>query len=257
MKKILLTGLMFIMFIISSFGQYQNDIYVNPNQSKNKQYIAIALGGKQIMSNQRLPNSRYDTKGNYSSVYLPDFIAAIAEELNVSADIDEVIEYVDTTFATIDDVSQEISDSLATVITIEDVRGEISDSLATVSGGGELPYYELTVVYHHDGDSLIMDTILQNTFPGEWDFAFDAQPENGFELNCVTCTGIDFTGHADTFIFGSATVYLDGVAPAFGIVPYKNGALSIGFVCTEMDGTACISGCFDSEKYLNIRYFHN
>lgn len=114
MKKIL-SILPILFFALSVFGQYQQNIAINPNQSPSKQYIAIALGGKQLLSNQKLKNTPYDYKGNYSSVYLPDFVAAIATELN-------------------EDIAEMISDSLGTVVTIDDVRDEISDSLATVDG---------------------------------------------------------------------------------------------------------------------------
>jgi hypothetical protein len=87
-------------FVLLSFtlsGQVltMKDIRVNDNQNTSRQYIGVALGGKQLLSNERLPNSPYDSKSRFSSVYLPDFITAIANYLNDNALIDAGITQAD------------------------------------------------------------------------------------------------------------------------------------------------------------------
>lgn len=83
MKK-LISILSILFFAIGLFAQgYQADININRNQSASKQYIAIALGGKHVLSNRKLTANDYDFKGKFSSVYLPDFATALSEYLDL------------------------------------------------------------------------------------------------------------------------------------------------------------------------------
>lgn len=78
MKNILTLILIFISFAAFAQGEgTMSDIRIEPNQSKNKQYIGISFNGKQLLSNDRQTAGRYDIKGHFKSILLTDLVDAI------------------------------------------------------------------------------------------------------------------------------------------------------------------------------------
>lgn len=132
--KNILSIIIALMFVVPAFGQYQYNTSINENQSKTRQYIGIALGGKQLFSNAKLPASKWDYKGKFSSVSLTDFADALSVYLDVASAVN---------------VSQ-----------------EISDSLATVTAGDTLPYYEYSALLTQSSTNDPTVTVLYNTFSG-------------------------------------------------------------------------------------------
>lgn len=81
MKNILILFILFISGI--AFGQGLQNLEINPNQSKNKQYIGISVNGRHLLSNTRKPYDNYETRGHYNSYLLSDVADAIGRYLGI------------------------------------------------------------------------------------------------------------------------------------------------------------------------------
>lgn len=144
MRQLILLLLTFLS--INIFGQgVQENIVINPNQSKNVQYIGISSNGRDILSTRKHKMRPHETKGHFYSERLVDFADALSDYIGL--DISQTaIDYADTTFVFIEDA-----------VTYDSVNTLIAES------GGGLIYQVYTALLSQTGTSAPTATVLENT----------------------------------------------------------------------------------------------
>lgn len=150
-------------------------------------------------------------------------------------------------------------------ISIDSVNALISDSIAGIGGGGgALSYYEVDARLFYDvaEDTLGIDTIFLNTFPGNWTIMTSGDPLS-FEFNCLDCDGtVTFTNSFPL----TTNDHPQGALLGFdaGIVPYLlqggwNNGKSTVWGAYKFDGTQPPLAAWTLFPYFNLsfRYYHN